>query len=157
MAKVIDEGDEERQRRYGVWPGRIKKHGFVMVPNILISYQRRLGLSSQQLNTVLVLLSYWWDRDRLPFPSKALIANRMGVSERTVQRNLQELENAGYITRISRRFRGRGQSSNSYSLQGLIDRLLALEDEYAASAEKVERFKELQAIANETPKPLRKG
>ena len=144
------------RKRYGIWPGRIKKHGFVMVPNILVSYQRRLGLSPQQMNMILHLLSYYWNKERLPFPSKALISNRMGVSTRTVQRITQELENAGYIEKVFRTKRGRGQSSNAYSLDGLINRIVELENEYSESSERLDRIKEREALREESPKSLRR-
>jgi Mn-dependent DtxR family transcriptional regulator len=51
---------------------------------------------------VVVLLNltlFWWFRDQPPFPRSSIIARRMGVSARTVQRVFKKLERLGYIRR----------------------------------------------------------
>ena len=55
----------------------------------------------------------------------------MGKSPRQIQRYLTELEKAGLIERRAR-FNGKnGQINNAYSFRGLIEKLKAVEPEFA--------------------------
>src|ERR1019366_4860995 len=59
--------------------------GFQVVPSVLVKAQSRLGLDAVDCMILLNLNLRWWQRDRLPYPPPALIAQRMGVSRRTVE------------------------------------------------------------------------
>ena len=48
---------------------------------------------------LLNLTLFWWFRDQPPFPRSSIIARRMGVSARTVQRVFRKLEQFGYVRR----------------------------------------------------------
>jgi hypothetical protein len=74
--------------------------GFQLVPDVLLKHQDRLGLTPVDLVVLLNVLMHWWFADQLPFPKTALIARRMGVGQRTVQRSLQRLEQRGLIERV---------------------------------------------------------
>lgn len=74
--------------------------GFIPVPNTLVRAQAKLGLSANDLVVLLNILLHWWHRDRLPHPRSTAIAMRSGLSLRTVQRSLRDLQEKGLITRI---------------------------------------------------------
>lgn len=104
--------------------------GFCITPSLLMKAQARLGLNPAQFNIVMHLLDQWWSADRRPWPSKALLAARMGMSPRQIQRHIAELEGAGLIQRIARTKPGKGKTSNEYDLTGLIQKMKALEPEF---------------------------
>ena len=70
-----------------------------------------------------------------PFPAKDRIAIRMGKSPRQVQRYITKLENAGFVKRIERFTGKKAQTSNEYSLAGLIAKLKAVEPEFTKAKE----------------------
>lgn len=74
--------------------------GWTLVPNMLLERQAVLGINSTQLNVPLVILKHWWEQETLPFPEMNTIAKMIGLSRSTVQRNIRELEGAGFIRRI---------------------------------------------------------
>lgn len=104
--------------------------GFCIVPSLLLRAQNRLGLSPTQLAVLLQLCDFWWDRDRKPYPSKAVLAERLGLSPRQVQRHIAELETAGLVERVERRALHGGKLTNIYDLGGLVKRLKKLEPEF---------------------------
>jgi predicted transcriptional regulator len=88
-----------RKRRWPepVWAPPVRP--FQPVPHILFMKQRDLGLDAVDLVVLLNISSYWWFRDRPPFLRTNLIAERLGVTGRTVQRVIEKLIGKGYITR----------------------------------------------------------
>jgi DnaD N-terminal domain len=110
------------------WTRPVLEHGFTIVPNLLLSEQDRLGLSSPQCLLLIQLATYWWESDKNPFPSKALLAKRMGLSERQVQRHVSELIRGGFLRRQREEIKGRsGRRLSSYDLSGLVRKLLEVE------------------------------
>jgi predicted transcriptional regulator len=105
--------------------------GFCIIPSLLIQAQARLGLEAQQMNILLHLLDMWWDKESKPFPTKEKIAERMGVSTKTVQRHMAAMESAGLVQRVARTRPGRGRTSNEYDLTGLVKKLQAIEPDFA--------------------------
>ena len=97
--------------------------GFQSVPNVLVKNQGRLELDSVDVVILLHLNLHWWDKDRLPYPSPAMIATRMGVSRRTVERGIFKMEKAGLLKRL----RGEGRQGKlrvrRYDLSGLVQKL----------------------------------
>lgn len=77
--------------------------GFTPVPNALLRAQAKLGINPTQMVVLLNILLHWWESERLPFPSTPAIAKRSGLSARTVQRCIRELERKDLL----RRERGR--------------------------------------------------
>src|ERR1035441_4409194 len=69
----------------------------------------------------------------------------MGKGPRQVQRYITKLEKAGFVKRIER-FSGRKQTSNGYSLAGLVAKLKLLEPEFT----KAKEMKKLKAKKLET-------
>ncbi|MDR8526218.1 helix-turn-helix domain-containing protein [Shewanella fidelis] len=94
--------------------------GWVSFPSSLLFLQKSFQLSPTGLNVLLHLIMHWWEPSEDPYPSQDSIAKRIGVSKRTVQRAMQELEDNKMIERqaTSRehpKYRGR----NAYSLKPL--------------------------------------
>lgn len=117
------------------WGKKVIALGFCILPSLLLRAQRRLCLSPAQLAVLIQLADFWWDAGRKPFPKKADLAHRLGISERQVQRYIAELEQAGLVKRIERRAAHRGKISNEYDLQGLVDKLAEIEPDFRVAAE----------------------
>lgn len=66
-APNVKEVLQENQKKWGL---DLMKAGWTLLPNTIFMRQRALGLDSVDINILLVLLSYWWQADNLPFPSK---------------------------------------------------------------------------------------
>lgn len=127
------------------WGSKVIALGFCMLPSLLLRAQRRLGLNPTQLAVLIQLADFWWDAGRKPFPKKADLALRLNLSERQVQRYIAELEEAGFVRRIERRASHRGKISNEYDLQGLVDKLAAIEPDFSDAAEEARAKR--QAVA----------
>ncbi len=112
------------------WGTRVLTLGFCIVPSLLLRAQNRLGLNPTQLAVLLQLCDFWWERERKPYPSKAVLAERLSLSPRQVQRYIAELEAAGLVKRIERRARHGGKLTNIYDLGGLVARLKELEPDF---------------------------
>jgi hypothetical protein len=110
------------------WGDSILKRGFTLVPNLLLTQQSSLGLSSLHCLLLIHLLTYWWESGRNPYPSKAVLARRMGVSERQIQRYVSDLTGMGFIRRRRENIRTKGgRSVVSFDLSGLVEKLRGLE------------------------------
>lgn len=127
------------------WSPQVMKLGFTPLPNLLLRAQGKLKLSPVMLNVLVQLAEHWWEADKDPYPAKDRIAGRMGKSPRQVQRYITKLEKAGFVKRIER-FSGRKQTSNGYSLAGLVAKLKLLEPEFT----KAKEMKKLKAKKLET-------
>ncbi len=68
-----------------------------MVPDVLVRYQGRLGLSPTDVCVLLNLGAHWWYPESQPSPRSQTIAHRMNVHVRMVQRSLSSLKAAGFI------------------------------------------------------------
>ena len=105
--------------------------GFCITPSLLMKAQARIGLNPVQFNIVMQLLDQWWAAERRPWPAKATLAERMGMSDRQIQRHIAEMEGAGLVKRIPRTSPGKGKTSNQYDLTGLVNKMKELEPEFA--------------------------
>lgn len=109
------------------WGAEVMAKGFTVVPNLLLSQQHVLGLSNPQCMLLLHLLTYWWEPKRSPFPSKAALAQRMGLSERQVQRHISDLIKLGFLGRHQETIRGKkGRFIVSFDMSGLVRKLQSL-------------------------------
>ncbi|MDW9368575.1 MarR family transcriptional regulator [Sinorhizobium meliloti] len=79
--------------------GRVADAGYQALPDVLLFAQSELRLSSEELNVLLNLLAHWWRPKDVVFPRATTIAERMGVSQRTVQRITKSLEGKGFIVK----------------------------------------------------------
>lgn len=121
------EGQQSSEKK---WGKAVINLGFSIVPSLIFHAQLRLGLNSGQLILLLHLADYWWQKENMPHPSKATLAQRMNVKPRTIQRYLTELEDAGFIKRVKRLATNRGQLTNQYDLTGLVTKLQKFEPEF---------------------------
>jgi hypothetical protein len=80
--------------------GEALNAGFVVVPSALLRHQYQLKIDCNEMVVLVNLLMAWWKSEDLPYPRPATLANRMGVSARTVQRQIQSLEEKRLIKRI---------------------------------------------------------
>jgi hypothetical protein len=97
--------------------------GFQVVPNVLLRAQSRLGLDAVDTIILLNINLHWWEKDSLPYPPPALIASRMGVSRRTVERRIFRLQKDGWLRRLPAPENGEGLKIRKYDLTGLVERL----------------------------------
>lgn len=134
------------------WGGDVMELGFCILPSLLFRAQRRLCLTPVQLAVLLQLADFWWDAARKPFPKKADLAERLGLSDRQVQRHIAGLEAAGFVRRIERTAPLRGKISNEYDLSGLVAKLKALEPEFREVAEQTKARKQAVARPGFRPK-----
>lgn len=119
------------------WGKAVMARGFQIVPSLLLRAQADLKLGGRQLAVLIHILDHWWEANRNPFPGKALIAQRMQLSERQVQRAIAGMERRGLIKRVPRYSRQGGQSSNYYSFAGLVAKLKTVEPAYRKADEEL--------------------
>jgi len=108
------------------WSDVSMDRGYTTVPAILFWGQAKLGLTPEELNTLLQLVSHWWFVGNDPHLSKDTIASRMGKHPRTIQAYLTSLEKKGFISRKKRFKVNQGQDANGYDLSGLVAKLDAI-------------------------------
>ncbi|HCF3841184.1 TPA: helix-turn-helix domain-containing protein [Pseudomonas aeruginosa] len=130
------------------WGTPIVKAGWTCIPNILIRRQRTLGLDSLDLNILLHLLSYWWEDENHPHPSKETLAQAMNVSASTIQRRIRAMEAGKLLKRIERRRAGDRSETNLYDLTPLRDLLepQALQELAERSAGHEKRRKRMTSV-----------
>ena len=104
------------------WGETTHEQGWTYVPNILLEHQAELGITPAELNVILMVMKYWWERDNLPWPSVKRVADAMGRSRSVVQRHIRALENRGYVKRLYRKDskNKKANLSNQYDFNGLV-------------------------------------
>ncbi len=127
--EATEQAAKTRRSATAKWGAEVMRGGFVTVPSILLRAQRRLGLSGTQLAIIMHLADWWLDADRAPWSSKAQLSQRIGISERQLQRQIAELEAHGYVRRVER-VSSRGKRPNGYDLSGLVAKLDELAPEF---------------------------
>jgi predicted transcriptional regulator len=123
------------------WGKSLIDAGWVGFPSVFLKRQQALGLDELDVNILLQLADHWWERDNLPFPSKKLLADRIGVTPRTIQRRIARMESVGFIKRIERRHPNGGNKTNRYSFDGLIKEAESFAQEELKEREKRKREK----------------
>lgn len=123
------------------WTSTVLETGWTGIPNILIERQQTLKLSPVEMNILIILLKYWWDKDNHPFPSKRKIADMVGRSHDTVRKTIKSMEEKGLVTRERRYYPdNKGQKSNYYKLDGLVAKL----EEYAKEKKDIKETREIE-------------
>jgi hypothetical protein len=117
------------------WSANVMDRGYTIVPTILLWGQAKLGLTADELNVLLQIVSHWFYAGHDPHPAKATIAKRMGKHPRTVQGYLTSLEEKGFLTRVARYRASKGQDANGYDLSGLAAKLEAIAPEFKKVSE----------------------
>jgi hypothetical protein len=79
VVEVSGFGRKPRRRPEDKWGKGLISLGFCTVPSILMWAQGRLGLTTEQFTVVLQLADFWWDAGEAPYPTKELLAGRMGM------------------------------------------------------------------------------
>lgn len=130
---------------YERW-GEAMAGGYQILPNQLLRLQHKLGLSSNQIVILLNLSMHWWKKKDLPFPGPSIMARRMGVSRRTVERQLKELCDMELIEKkpLHKNKRANGFTMG-YDLGGLVARLESMTRGQAKSGKLADRVNELRA------------
>lgn len=84
------------------WQGAVTEgSGFVAIPLALLRLQQEYALSATDMLVLINLLAHWWSPESSVFPRNSIIAKRMGVDARTVQRSTKKLIDAGLMRRIT--------------------------------------------------------
>lgn len=139
---------KKKMRAEDKWSPKVMKLGYTPLPNLLLRAQAKLKLSPLQFNITAQLLMHWWDADDYPFLAKETIATRIGKSPRQVQRVLTQLEKKGYLKRVARYLGKKQQTSNAFSLDGLVNKLRSIEPEFTKAAEQARlKRKKLEAAS----------
>lgn len=112
------------------WSADALGMGWTAIPSSLFFLQGEMLLSPLAFNVLLNILTHWWKSHEWPHPSQESIALRMGVSIRTVQRGVAELEEKGLVIRLkSSRENPRYKGRNRYDLSPLVEQLEKLTPE----------------------------
>jgi DNA-binding MarR family transcriptional regulator len=96
--------------------------GFQIIPNVLFRCQKVLGLEPVDVVILMNITTHWWGKDDLPYPRPSVIANRMNVSTRTVERRLKVLEKTGFLRRLESS-KKQGRAVRRIDLSGLVQKL----------------------------------
>lgn len=112
----------ERSALVEKW-GSALNAGFQVIPSVLIKAQSRLGLDAVDCMIILNLNLHWWQKYDLPYPPPSLIAHRMGVSRRTIERRLFHLQKAGWVRRLPAEGSAGHPKVRRYDMSGLVQRL----------------------------------
>ena len=103
--------------------GEAMTGGYQVIPNLVFLLQNKLQLSSHQLVIVLNLSMHWWKRSDLPFVRPSTLAKRMGISRRTVERQLKALCDMGLVQKKLLPANARTTATIGYDLTGLVARI----------------------------------
>ena len=109
--------------------GEALNDGFVLIPAALLRHQNKLELDCGETLVLINLLMAWWKPGDMPFPRTSVLAKRMQVSTRTVQRHIENLEKKELIRRVWQKFetqKGSARRFAKYDLSGIVERLKEL-------------------------------
>lgn len=81
--------------------GDAGKAGWSPLPDVLLFNQRKLELNSEDLNVLLNMMAHYYSPGAMPFVRPNVIAKRMGVSTRSVQRSITRLRKKNLIAKAS--------------------------------------------------------
>jgi len=95
-------GEENASERYKLeekWGHKVLSHGWTAVPNTLVRGMSDLGLDPTSLVILLYLSVFWWESEKLPYPSIQTMSKEIGVSSKTIERKLSHMEKNGILVR----------------------------------------------------------
>ena len=101
--------------------------GWTPLPDVLIFNQSRLKLGSEDLNVLLNMMAHYYTAGEMPFVRPTVIAKRMGVSARTVQRSIARLRKLRLLDKTQL-----GKGRFTHDLTPLIEKLQPLARERIA-------------------------
>lgn len=134
VVSLFEEKDKKESEKK--WGKAVMAHGYCIFPSMLLQAQSRLGVNAQEMVVLLQLVEHWWRADSKVFPKKEVIAERVGLSTRQVQRHIQRLEELKLVKR-EERYRGGMRTSNNYNLNGLVIKLKTTIEPEIAEAKKL--------------------
>jgi hypothetical protein len=102
--------------------------GFQIIPDALFRCQKILGLKPLDVVILLNITIHWWAKEDLPHPRPSVIANRTGVTTRTVERRLIWLQENGFLNRLPSVTK-KGRAVRKFDLSGLVAKLQAVSAE----------------------------
>lgn len=118
--------------------------GWAAIPKILMDNQSKLKINSTEMCIIMHLIYHQWEKNKPSFPSKKMIAEKIGVTIKTIQANTRSLECKKLIKREARKTADGGFGSNYYHLNGLreaLDKIYKEEQATNASGRKLRRGK----------------
>lgn len=115
------------------WGEKLAESGWTSFPNVIFERQQALQLSPLDINILLHLAGSWWNAESNPYRSKKTLALAIGVTPRTIQRRIEEMERWGYIKRIYRKAGVGDNLPNEYDLSGLIEKVMPFAEEKLAT------------------------
>jgi len=131
MRKIKQEPDYSVTAKWGVAASG-GKTGFQPVPDVLIKNQHRLEITNTELAVLLNVTLHWWKAEKLPHPRPSVIAHRMGVKTRTVERAITSLEQKGLMRRLKAERNEEGLLIRRFDLRGLVEKVQVLAEEILA-------------------------
>jgi len=120
--------------------------GWAAIPTTLLFLQGKLRITPLGMNILLNLVAHWWERSEMPFPSQEVLAVRMGVSKRSIQREIARLCSLGLLKKEASSVRHpQYKGRNTYDLTPLIS-VLNQEAPYLVESMRLKR----ESFANKT-------
>lgn len=95
-----------------------KKVGFIMIPNVLFANLTKLNIKPYEY-LLLSSLYYFAHQNDSAWPSRKTLEKLTGISQRAIVSLFNSLIKKGYITKINRRNKEKGDISNLYSFKPL--------------------------------------
>jgi DNA replication protein DnaD len=114
----------EQRRAEAKW-GPAGIAGLQIVPDLLLKHQTSLELTATEMLVLLNVTMHWWYPSQRPFPRSSIIARRMGVQTRTVQRAMERLRELGLVTKVKETI-NKDQEREVCDLSGLVSKLAEL-------------------------------
>jgi hypothetical protein len=121
--KILAQGSTTERSAVAEKWGSALSAGFQVIPSVLIRAQSQLHLDAVDCMILLNLNLHWWQKENLPYPPPTLIARRMGVSRRTIERRLFRLQKAGWVHRLPADGKNGQLKIRKYDLSGMVQRL----------------------------------
>lgn len=98
--------------------GKAGDAGWSPTPDVLLFNQHKLKIQSDDLVVLLNLMAHYYVKNEMPWIRPTIIAKRMGVSQRSVQRSIARLRKQGLI------LKGKHENGHiTHDLTPLIERL----------------------------------
>jgi predicted transcriptional regulator len=100
------------------WSPEIAQYSFTQIPNLLINCQGHLGISDNELVTLMQLISFWFEHDGQIYPSIARLSKYSKKGYSTIQARLKRLHNKGLVKIVPN-----NGNNNYYDIVPLINKL----------------------------------
>jgi DNA-binding CsgD family transcriptional regulator len=148
VIKLPSTGKTPTKETRGRWPQSVMAQGYNSIPTIMFWGQAKLGVTPEEFNVLLQIISHWWIPGKQPFLSKEDLAQRMSMHPRTAQIHIAKLEKKGLLRRVKRVRYKSGQAPNGFDLSGLVEKLEKMAPEFkkVSDQNKLRRHKAEQSL-----------